>query len=464
MNQEISRRDERNIKMDISFVIRCLWKNIFIIITCSLITGAAVFVGLEFSMHSTYTVSVDLAMIARENSAARWTENSLNAAVSRNLNVLNSEMLKEQIKRNENSKKIQGKVSAFRIPDTNIITLSASADSGEGALRLLQAALKAYPTLTGYFESGYIMRELFRPTAAEIREQPPETLYYAVLSGISVLAAGIGVTVLVCLSTDRIHSREQAAALLEIPILGTLHFMRKKRTQKAILVSAADADSVYVEEIDKLATCIQEKMKKENLKTLMVNSIRENEGKSTIAANLALNFVQRGKRVVLIDTDMRRPAVAKIFDRLVEKGTGLSDYLDGTSSLQKLMYADKTRKNLKFIFQDRAVSNPDKLLEGQTFRQLLDGISSYVDLIILDTAPIGIVRDAEIIAAVADAAVLVIRQDGVRAAEVNDVVDVLDDTGTSVLGGILNMARGENGRMGRRGRYGRYYYGYENRK
>ena len=80
---------------------------------------------------------------------------------------------------------------------------------------------------------------------------------------------------------------------------------------------------------------------------------------------------------------------------------------------------------------------------------------------ILDTAPIGIVRDAELIASSVDAALLVIRQDWARSVEVNDVVDVLDDTGVSVLGGVLNMAVGDkSGVSSRNKRYGSYYYGY----
>ena len=87
-----------------------------------------------------------------------------------------------------------------------------------------------------------------------------------------------------------------------------------------------------------------------------------------------------------------------------------------------------------------------------------------MDYVILDTAPIGAVRDAEIIAAAADAVLLVIRQDGVRAAEVNDVVDVLDDTGVAVLGGVLNMEKGNWGSSHSRRGYGKYYYGYGNKR
>lgn len=130
-------------------------------------------------------------------------------------------------------------------------------------------------------------------------------------------------------------------------------------------------------------------------------------------------------------------------------------------SLKESMRRDSRYKYLRCIFQGEAIGEPDKLLEGANFKKFLKLVSDHMDYVILDTAPIGIVRDAELIASSVDAALLVIRQDWARSVEVNDVVDVLDDTGVSVLGGVLNMAVGDkSGVSSRNKRYGSYYYGY----
>ena len=128
------------------------------------------------------------------------------------------------------------------------------------------------------------------------------------------------------------------------------------------------------------------------------------------------------------------------------------------------MCVDPKQKNLRYIFQASAVAEADRLLESKEFSGLLRRVASHTDYVILDTAPIGAVRDAEVIAASADAALLVIRQDGVRAAEVNDVVDVLDDTGVAILGSVLNMERGRRGSSYSRRGYGKCYYGYGNKR
>lgn len=457
-------REQRNTAIDVSFIFRRLWRNIFVILMCACITGVTAYVCLDHFMGSSYTATMEMAMIARDNSANLLSDGSLNSAMTRNLNVLNSEMLAEQMDKDEDIADIPGSVSASQVAGTNLIALTASADSAENAMRLLKSALSSYPTLSGYFESGYMLRNLTGLSVDNINEAQPRTAYYAALGLLLVLAAGIGLTVFFCISTERIHSRDQAEAVLDIPVIGSVRFSRKKRKQKALLVSSPLADGLYVEDIDKLATRVQEKMAKEGRKILMVNSIQENEGKSSIAVNLALNYVRRGKRVILIDTDMRRPAVAKILDHTVEKGTSLSDYLKGECPLQKAMYVDPKQKNLRYIFQASAVGEADRLLESREFSELLRRVASHMDYVILDTAPIGAVRDAEVIAAAADAVLLVIRQDGVRAAEVNDVVDVLDDTGVAVLGGVLNMEKGNRGSSYSRRGYGKYYYGYGNKR
>lgn len=457
MEQKMTRPGQTgSMPLDIPYIWRHLWKNLFVIIMSACIVGIAVFVGVDYYFCSTYTATIELAVISRDNK-----NQNIDSALARNLNVLNSDMLVEQMNKDETIAGINGKVNAVQVPETNLVTLSASAGTAEDSLRLLKAALNSYPTLFGYFESGFMFRNMTSLSADGIQEQAARPLYYALMAAVLVLAAGIGLTVFICMSTDKIYNRRQAAAVLDVPVLGTIHLFHKKKQQKAILISDSLTSGQYGEEIDKLTTRIEHAMNKQNYKTLMVNSIRVNEGKSTVAVNLALNLSRRGKKVMLVDADMRRPAVAKIFDASVEKEKSFSEFLEGNCSLKESMRRDSRYKYLRCIFQGEAIGEPDKLLEGANFKKFLKLVSDHMDYVILDTAPIGIVRDAELIASSVDAALLVIRQDWARSVEVNDVVDVLDDTGVSVLGGVLNMAVGDkSGVSSRNKRYGSYYYGY----
>lgn len=465
MNQEVKRQPQNMSRpMDVPYICRHLWKNLFVIFMSACIVGLVAFMGVDHYMGSSYTATMDLAMIARDNVNTRLNQSNLDTAMTRNLNVLNSEMLIEQICKDTGVTKIKGSLNAQQIQNTNLISLNATADSAEAALRLLKSALSSYPTLAGYFESGYMFRNLTTLSADNIEEQGARSLYYALLAAIAVLAGGMGITALICMSTDKIYDRDQAAAVLDIPLISTIHLLKKQKGQKAILISQSSSNGVYAEEIDKLSTQVQLMMDKENQKILMVNSIHENEGKSTIAVNLALNLAKRGKRVLLIDVDMRRPALAKIFDYAVPVGQSLSEFLRGRSSLKDVMYKSYEFETFRCIFQKSSITDPDKLLDTDQFKKLLQQAAAHMDYVILDTPPLGIVRDSELIASSVDASLLVIRQDEVRAAEVNDIVDVLDDTGVSVLGGVLNMVAGDKDGISRGKRYGKYYYEYSDRK
>ena len=122
-------REQRNTAIDVSFIFRRLWRNIFVILMCACITGVTAYVCLDHFMGSSYTATMEMAMIARDNSANLLSDGSLNSAMTRNLNVLNSEMLAEQMDKDEDIADIPGSVSASQVAGTNLIALTASADS-----------------------------------------------------------------------------------------------------------------------------------------------------------------------------------------------------------------------------------------------------------------------------------------------------------------------------------------------
>lgn len=458
MKQESNQQDF--ISIDFSYICRCLWNNALIIIMCACMAGVISYIFLDNYQKDTYTASVNLAVVSRDNSSGRLSEYNMGAAVARCLNVLNSDTLKDQVYNSDTAGTLQGTFTASSVPNSNIITMQASGSSAEGAFRLLKTAIEEYPSLAGYFESGYLVKTLDTFSASNISVTHPKTVFYSVCAVLLVLLAGIGLTGCFCLFTDKIHSQEQAEAVLDLDILGVQHYTKKKRNQKSILVTDSITDISYIEEIDKLVTRVREKMDAHGYKTLMISSLKENEGKSTISANIALSLARRGKKVLLIDADLRRPALCKILDKDVDEDRQLSKYLDGTQKLLDVLTKDPDNKGVILAQQKNAVGDADKLLESDKLKSLLRDTGKHADYIIVDTPPVGIVRDAEIVAGYVDAAMLVLRQDFVRASEVNDVVDILEDTGTVMIGGVLNMAKGTEITNGQKSRYSKYYHAY----
>ena len=456
MRQEKEHQDY--ISIDFSFIIRKLWQNVFVIIMCACIAGVVSYVFLDNYQKDTYTSSVNLTVIARDNSAGKVV--NVGTAVTRCLNVLNSDMLKDQINKSNVEGKLSGDIKAVAVSKSNIITLQATSTSAESSFRLLESALEAYPSLSSYFESGYLVKTLDSISVENITVSHPKKAFYALSAAGRVFLAGIGLTVCMCLFTDKLHNKEQAESILDLDIVGVLHYIKKKEGQKAILVSDKETDISYSEEIDKLTTHIRKRMDAHNKKILMVNSVGENEGKSTIAANIGLSLARRNKSVLYIDADLRRPALYKIFEQEVDEQKQFSSYLNGDLKLDDVIRQDVNNSNIKFILQSKAIGDPDRMLESDRFDQLLSEVKRKVDYIIIDTPPMGIVRDAEIIAEHSEEILIVMKQDNVRGSAVNDIIDMFDDTKADILGGVMTMVKGKESSGSHKGHYGKYYYGY----
>lgn len=452
---------EGYISLDISYIWGRLLRNAFVIIMCTLMVGVGAYIVLDMYMSESYTARVNLTVLSSDNTAGKFGEYNVGTAVSRNVNVLNSDTLKEQIRKSEVAKGIEGNVSAVRVSETNLITLSAVSDSAEHAFRLLKAATDSYPELAGYFERGYVIKNLDSFSADNIVKNQAQPWKYAAVAAALVFMAGAGLTVLMAMFSTRIYSQEQAEHLLDMKILGVLQYTKKKKRAKSLRITDALAEPDFVEEMDRLATALSQSLRHADQKIVMVSSILENEGKTTLAANLALSLICKGKRVILIDGDMRRPALAKFFDKEVEEGVSVSDYLAGKASLDQVLDRPTGHQNLICLWQKKGVAEPDRLLDGEKLRKLIEMFRSHTDYVIIDTPPVGVARDVEIMAGAVEATVLSMRQNEEPAAVVNDVVDVLEDAGTQVLGGVINMAKGGSMRK-RNGKYGKYYdrYGY----
>lgn len=199
-------------------------------------------------------------------------------------------------------------------------------------------------------------------------------------------------------------------------------------------------------------------MDKKKAKVLLVTSVTENEGKSTVAANLALSLAQENKRVLLIDCDFRKPAQYKIFDVAKNEAANLPEVLKNHSGLTNLIKKNKD-SGLYMIFNSKASDSMEGLIENGTLKNILDFCRQKMDYIIMDTSPLSLVADTEELAELADASVLVVRQDMVLAKDINDAVDILNQTKGRVIGCVFNdvmtgIAKG-TGNYGYGGHYGK---------
>ena len=217
-------------------------------------------------------------------------------------------------------------------------------------------------------------------------------------------------------------------------------------------------DYGYNEAIKTLRTNIQ--FCGSNIHTIMFTSAMPDEGKSDVAFAAASSLAQIGKKVVLIDADIRRSVLASRY-QLQEEISGLSQYLSGQKNMDDIIY-DTNYENFSVVFAGPYSPNPAELLEEALFEDLLDTLGEEFDYVIIDTPPMANLIDGAIVARYCDGAVMVIENGAISYRLEQKVKNQLDKTGCRILGAVLNKVDlHENGYYGKYGRYGKYgkYYG-----
>lgn len=193
-----------------------------------------------------------------------------------------------------------------------------------------------------------------------------------------------------------------------------------------------------------------------------VTSSMRGEGKSTTAANLAYTVAQSGKRVLLIDADMRLPtAHTKVG---VKAAPGLSNLLAGLSHEKAAIQVSPYYENWYVLAAGDIPPNPSELLGSQRMESLLQSLSEIFDYIILDLPPINIVADALVISPWTDGLVVVVRQNYTSRRALDDCMYQIRKIGAKFLGFVMSdvsMEKSGYGRYGKYGKYGKYKkYGY----
>ena len=184
-----------------------------------------------------------------------------------------------------------------------------------------------------------------------------------------------------------------------------------------------------------LRTNISFSIRNSKCKKFCLTSGASGEGKSITLLNLAISIAQTGKKVLLIDADMRRPAVARL---LVEQATpGLSEVL-----VDAVKEVDAIRKevypNLDILFSGEIPPNPSELLTGDRMQALIDACAEKYDYILVDTPPVGVVTDACIVANLLDGVLLLAWQNRSRKDTVKQAINSLQLTGANILGYVFN--------------------------
>lgn len=291
---------------------------------------------------------------------------------------------------------------------------------------------------------------------ATIPDHPirPRILLNTVLAMIVGLMLAIGTIFLIEALDDTIRGPDDITRTLKLPILGLI---LRHETQNGQLVTIEQPRAPIAESFRSLRTNLQYASVDFPIRTLLVTSPSPSDGKTTIASNLGIVLAQSGRRVVLVDADLRRPRVHKVFN--LSNRSGMSNVfvqsplsLDG--SLQKTEI-----ENLFVMPSGEMPPNPSELLGSGKMFEILSLIREQTDVTIIDSPPVMAVTDSAVLAPRVDGVLLVVKPGVTKLAVAAQAVEQLSRVNANILGVVLNEVDFSKSRYSYY-QYKGYYYSY----
>ncbi len=201
----------------------------------------------------------------------------------------------------------------------------------------------------------------------------------------------------------KISSVQEIEDSISFPVIGEIPYTKTKNS----LVLATNDDAFISEQFRRLRATLIKMSATANAKTLLITSSVSGDGKSFTVANLGLTFAMAGKKVVLLEFDLRNPSLSKKGD---ESRKGLTDYLSGHASLEEIIQTASANENLSLISAGTPLDNPSELIMSNRTKELFDYLKTLFDYILVDSAPVCLLSDAYILSNYCDATLYVVRQ------------------------------------------------------
>ncbi len=251
------------------------------------------------------------------------------------------------------------------------------------------------------------------------------------------LMLGIGLALLRDWMDHRLRSAEEIATVLDLSILGVVPSMSKRlniidRGQKV----HRDSGSPVAEAYRTIRTAVFFGAPKNKAKTILITSPAPADGKTTMASNLAIAMAQAGQKTLIMDCDFRKPMQHRIFE-VNHQDIGLSSVLVGAMNLEDAIRPTGI-EGLRLLTCGLSVPNPSEILNSERFARILELLSNKYDRIIVDAPPVMPVTDAQILAAICDVTLLVLRADKSTRKTSQQARDGLRSVGANILGALVN--------------------------
>ncbi len=438
-----------------------LKKYIFLMFVVSMILASGTFMYDKFVKKPLYTTYTTIVLVKADNSAnATTTGDAISQSdvlLNKNLvstysQIIKSKLVLKQVIKDLNLtysvKNLSKSINVESLEDTEILKISVTDEKPEMAANIANDIAKVF---SQEIIKIYKINNVSVIDDAQVSyEVSNNTLKRDI--ALAILVSVFGISALVFIKfyfDDSVKLSDNLELEIEMPIIAKV--LRDNSLKDLIVEERPNA--LASESIRTLRTNLQFASVDKEIKTLLVTSTLPSEGKSFVSANLAASFAQTGKKVLLVDCDLRKGRQHRLFK--VKNNKGLSNLLIGDPGKVK-EYIQKTKvKGLYVMTRGVCPPNPSELLNSKKNSVLVDKLSELYDIVIFDSAPCSGLSDSLILSSLVDKVIIVCSNNSTPKTELVNAKKSIENVGGSIVGCVVNNINVKGSS------YGKYYYYYE---
>ncbi len=376
--------------------------------------------------------------------------------------ILTSGILNSLICEDLGVKALPASINAYVEGSTALFTMETTAADPDSAYKVLKSAIKVYPDVARFVVGNTELNLINEPQLPNV---PINSIQYvsSIEKGcIAAIALCLLLAMLLAATRKTIRSTNDLKTIFSLRCIGSIPYERSAkhgRRREFTSIENEKASKNFVDSIRLIRTRIEKSTGERGEKVILIASSVPREGKTTVSVNIALSLAEKGKRVILVDCDIRKPSSIGNYTGLCDKG--LVDYLLGEAQLPEVI--GKKGESLDIINGIRNSNNAAELLKTARMNTLVLELRKRYDYVILDSPPCAIMADAQALSEVADSAIYVVCHESTRKSQKIDPMSNLSNTNVRFIGYVMNNASsaGMGTGYGKYGynKYGKYGYG-----
>lgn len=401
----------------------------------------------RYTASATFTVNIqrDQQGVGESGTVAFYNNSAAEQMAKTFPYILTSGVLKRKVAKDMGTGSVTGNIQADVAENTNLLTISVTDRDAGRAYAILQSVIKNYPEISEVIVGKTNMEMLDETGIPPEPDNPKEFKKSALKGGLFGFLIAALWTALLVVTRRTVRKESDIHRWMHTRCMGTVPEIHEKRRSGTSQTRMVLTDPKVEEKLQESFRMIRNKVEyhahEYHLKTFLITSALAGEGKSTIAVNLALSLAQAGKKVVLIDCDLRHPTDRKILN--LDPGEGLGEVLEHKKKLAECIIKSKDmgldpEMRLMFLPGGTSLKDGSELLGTEFMHRIISRMEEWADYVILDSAPAGLLTDAVVLAQYADAAVFVVRKDFARVDHIMDGMEHLAESQVQIIGGILN--------------------------